>query len=64
VNSCLRRTSRQRQGNVRVLGLQRPPFVLLAAAAALYCWYRSRAWLLLALALLAGEAWRSSSSRW
>ncbi|KAF6255729.1 prenylated rab acceptor PRA1 [Scenedesmus sp. NREL 46B-D3] len=47
-------TSRQRQGAVRVLGLQRPLFVLLVAAAALYCWFRSRAWLGLALALVAG----------
>ena len=46
--------SRQRQGNVKVLGLSRPLFVLLLAAGALYCWYRSRAWLGLALALLAG----------
>jgi hypothetical protein len=61
VNMCLDvvaccRTSRQRQSSVRVLGLQRPLFVLLLAAGALYCWYRSRAWLGLALALLAGEA--------
>jgi hypothetical protein len=48
---------------VRVLGLQRPLFVVLVAAAALYCWYRSKAWLGLALALVAGEAvWRSRSS--
>jgi hypothetical protein len=50
------RTSRQRQSNVRVLGLQRPLFVLLVAAVALYCWYRSRAWLGLALGLVAGGA--------
>lgn len=49
-------TSRQRQGNVKVLGLSRPLFVLLLAAGALYCWYRSRAWLGLALALVAGTS--------
>ena len=37
-----------------ILFLQRPLFVALAVAGAIYCWYRSRAWLALLGALLAG----------
>eukprot|EP00775_Hariotina_reticulata_P011242 gene11242-11391_t len=48
------KTSRQRSSNVRVLGLQRPLFVLLMLAAALYGWYRSRGWLMLLTAVVAG----------
>jgi hypothetical protein len=56
------RTSQRRQGNVRVLGLSRPLFVALVGLAALYCLYRSRGWLNLVLALLAGEAGRGAVS--
>jgi len=44
-----------RQSNVRVLGLQRALFVGLVLAGALYCYFRSRGWLRLLLALLIGE---------
>eukprot|EP00878_Enallax_costatus_P003393 GHUV01003602.1.p1 GENE.GHUV01003602.1~~GHUV01003602.1.p1 ORF type:complete len:220 (+),score=51.75 GHUV01003602.1:351-1010(+) len=47
-------TSRQRQNNIRVVGLQRPVFVLLMVVAALYLWYLNRAWLNLFMALIAG----------
>lgn len=40
---------------MRVLGLQRPLFVALVAAAALYCLVRSGAWLRFGLALVVGE---------
>lgn len=47
-------TSQMRQSNVRVLGLQRALFVGLVLAGALYCYFRSRGWLRLLLALLIG----------
>lgn len=62
LSSCLScRTSQRRQSNVRVLGLQRPLFVVLLGAAALYCLYRSGGWLRLLLVLLAGDSDESDS---
>eukprot|EP00879_Flechtneria_rotunda_P025147 GHRR01026707.1.p1 GENE.GHRR01026707.1~~GHRR01026707.1.p1 ORF type:complete len:204 (+),score=30.88 GHRR01026707.1:260-871(+) len=48
-------SSRHRQGSVKVLGLQRPVFVLLLLCCVLYCLYASRGWINLVLAVVAGE---------
>jgi hypothetical protein len=60
---CTHRTSQRRAGNVRVLGLQRPLFVVLVGLGALYCLFRSRAWLRLLAALLAGARARACVCR-
>src|SRR5690242_2686690 len=57
------RTSRQRQSNLRVVGLQRPVFVLFMMAAALYLWWRNRAWLNLFMALIAGDVCWTTQTR-
>lgn len=49
------RTSQRRQANVRVLALQRPLFVALVGAAALYCLIMGKGWLRLLLAVSGGE---------